>query len=122
MIGDCLDYMELKTGFRDNALGSACQGFVNKLGNAFATCGIVLMYMFIDIDPAQMLSSTAVIAATELSKTQNFAMFSLVSIVPGVSMLLCAIPMFFYKIDAMKPQIEKELAERRKQSGVKINE
>ncbi len=120
MIGDCLDYMELKTGFRDNALGSACQGFVNKLGNAFATCGIVLMYMFIDIDPAQMLSSTAVVAATELSKMQNFAMFSLVSIVPGVSMLLCAIPMFFYKIDDMKPQIQKELAEKRKLSGVKI--
>lgn len=122
MIGDCLDYMELKTGFRDNALGSACQGFVNKLGNAFATCGIVLMYMFIDIDPAQMLSSTAVMAATDLTRTQNFAMFSLVSIVPGVSMLLCAIPMFFYKIDGMKPQIEKELAERRKLSGVTIDE
>ncbi len=120
MIGDCLDYMELKTGFRDNALGSACQGFVNKLGNAFATCGIVLMYMFIDIDPAQMLSSTAVVAATELTKTQNFAMFSLVSIVPGVSMLLCAIPMFFYKIDDMKPQIAKELEERRQAAGVKI--
>ncbi len=120
MICDCLDYMELKTGFRDNALGAACQGFVNKLGNAFATCGIVLMYMFIDIDPAQMLSSTAVMAATDLTRTQNFAMFSLVSIVPGVSMLLCAIPMFFYKIDDMKPQIQKELAEKRLVSGVKI--
>ncbi len=120
MIGDCLDYMELKTGFRDNALGSACQGFVNKLGNAFATCGIVLMYMFIDIDPAQMLSSTAVMAATDLSRMQNFAMFSLVSIVPGVSMLLCALPMFFYKIDDMKPQIQKELAEKRALAGIKI--
>jgi len=120
MIGDCLDYMELKTGFRDNALGSACQGFVNKLGNAFATCGIVLMYMFIDIDPAQMLSSTAVMAATDLSRMQNFAMFSLVSIVPGVSMLLCALPMFFYKIDDMKPQIQKELSEKRALAGVKI--
>lgn len=120
MIGDCLDYMELKTGFRDNALGSACQGFVNKLGNAFATCGIVLMYMFIDIDPAQMLSSTAVMAATDLSRMQNFAMFSLVSIVPGVSMLLCALPMFFYKIDDMKPQIQKELNEKRALAGVKI--
>ncbi len=120
MIGDCLDYMELKTGFRDNALGAACQGFVNKLGNAFATCGIVLMYMFIDIDPAQMLSSTAVMAATDLTRTQNFAMFSLVSIVPGISMLLCAIPMFFYKIDEIKPEMQKELTIMRKKSGVKI--
>ena len=119
MIGDCLDYMELKTGFRDNALGSACQGFVNKLGNALATCGIVLMYMFIDIDPAQMLSSTAVVAATELTRTQNFAMFSLVSIVPGISLLLCTIPMFFYKIAGKEKQdMLDQLKEKREKEGM----
>ncbi len=121
MICDCLDYIELKSGFRDSALGAACQGFVNKLGNAFATCGIVLMYMFMGFEPAEMLSSEAVMAATELTKTQNFAMFSLVSIVPGVSMLLCAIPMFFYKIDDMKPQIQAELNIRREKEGVIID-
>ncbi len=98
MIGDCLDFMELKTGFRDNALGAACQGFINKVGNAFATSGIVIMYMVIGLDPAQMLSSTSVVSALDMPPEMRFAMFSLVSIVPGVSMLLCAIPMFFYKI------------------------
>ncbi len=98
MIGDCLDFMELKTGFRDNALGAACQGFINKVGNAFATSGIVVMYMVIGLDPAQMLSSTSVVSALDMPPEMRFAMFSLVSIVPGVSMLLCAIPMFFYKI------------------------
>ena len=121
MIYDCLDYMELKTGHRDNALGSACQGLINKFGSAFSTCGIVVMYMFIGFDPQDMLNADVIKAATELTRGQNFAMFSLVSIVPGVSMLLCAIPMFFYKIDGMKPQIEKELAERRKLSGVTID-
>jgi len=119
MIGDCLDYMELSTGFRDNGLGSACQGFVNKLGNALATSGIVLMYMFIDIDPAQMLSSTAVVAATELTRTQNFAMFSLVSIVPGVSLLLCTIPMLFYKISGdNKKKMLADLAAKREEEGL----
>lgn len=98
MIGDCLDYMELKTGFRDNALGAACQGFINKIGNAFATSGIVIMYMVIGLDPAQMYSSTAVVSALDMPPEMRFAMFSLVSIVPGISMLLCALPMFFYKI------------------------
>lgn len=119
MIGDCLDYMELKTGFRDNGLGSACQGFVNKLGNAFATSGIVLMYMFIGIEPQQMLSSDVIMAATELTRTQNFAMFSLISIVPGVSLLLCAIPMFFYKISGKnKEKLMQELAAQRKAKGI----
>ncbi|MCH5191389.1 MAG: MFS transporter [Oscillospiraceae bacterium] len=121
MIGDCLDYMELKTGFRDNGLGSACQGFVNKLGNALATSGIVVMYMFIGLEPEKMLSSTAVMAATDLMANQRFAMFSLVSIVPGVSLLLCAIPMFFYKISGKeKERIEKELAEKRQAEGIVI--
>lgn len=121
MIGDCLDYMELKTGFRDNGLGSACQGFVNKLGNALATSGIVLMYMFIGLEPDKMLSSTAVMAATDLATGQRFAMFSLVSVVPGVSLLLCAVPMFFYKISGReKERILKELEQSRREKGIVI--
>lgn len=123
MIYDCLDYMELKTGHRDNALGAACQGFINKLGSAISTCGIVVMYMAIGFEPSQMLNSTTVMAATELTRTQNFAMFSLVSIVPGLSLLLCSLPMFFYKISGKyKAEMQSELAEKRKAAGFKIEE
>ncbi len=118
MICDCLDYMELTTGFRDNALGAACQGFINKIGNAFATSGIVIMYMVIGLKPEQMLSSTAVVAATEMPDNLRFAMFTLVSIVPGISMLLCSIPMFFYKIAGKeKERIVTELAAKRESEG-----
>ncbi len=123
MICDCLDYMELKTGFRDNGLGAACQGFINKIGNAFATSGIVVMYMLIGLEPENMLSSEAVVAATDLAINQRFAMFSLVTIVPGVSMLLCAIPMFFYKLSgAKKQQVIEELAASRKERGITVEE
>ena len=123
MICDCLDYIELKTGFRDNALGAACQGFINKFGNALATSGIIIMYMVIGLEPSQMLSSTAVVAATELTKMQNFGMFSLVSVVPGVSLLLCAVPMFFYKISGKEKQrIMDELKAKREAEGVTIAE
>lgn len=123
MICDCLDYMELKTGFRDNALGAACQGFINKIGNAFATSGIVIMYMVIGLNPEQMLSSTAVVAATEMPENLRFAMFTLVSIIPGISMLLCSIPMFFYKIAGKeKEKIISELAVMRKDRGIAIEE
>lgn len=123
MICDCLDYMELKTGFRDNALGAACQGFINKIGNAFATSGIVIMYMVIGLNPEQMLSSTAVVAATEMPENLRFAMFTLVSIIPGISMLLCSIPMFFYKIAGKeKEKIVSELAVMRKDRGIAIEE
>lgn len=115
MIDDCLDYMEWETGFRDNALGSACQSFVNKLGNALATAAIILTYMAISLDPRNIYSSSAVISAAELSADKRFAMFGLVSIIPGISLLLCVVPIFFYDVIGKKRDgIIAELEERRK--------
>ena len=123
MIGDCLDYMELKTGFRDNALGAACQGFINKVGNAFATSGIVVMYMVIGLDPAQMLSSSSVMSALDMPADMRFAMFSLVSIVPGISMLLCSLPLFFYKISGKeKKEMIAQLTAKREAEGFVVQE
>ena len=123
MICDCLDYMELTTGFRDNGLGSAISGFINKIGNALSTSGIIIMYMIIGFEPSEMLSSTAIKAATDLTHAQNFAVFSLVSVIPGVSLLLCALPMFFYKISGKeKERIVNELKAKREAEGIVIEE
>ena len=123
MICDSLDYMELTTGVRENGLGSACQGFINKIGNAFSTCGIIVLYMAIDMDPAAMLSKEAIMAATEVDPGQRFAMFTLVSLLPGISMLLCSIPMFFYKISGKnKEKMLADLAEKRAKEGFVVEE
>ena len=126
MVCDCLDFMEWKTGYRDTGLGSACQSFVNKIGNAFATVMIIVMYIVVSIDVAQLNvgSGEAVVQAiNSLSPTQNFAMFSLVTIVPGISLLLCAIPLFFYDLTGKKKEkVFSELAELRKVRGINIDE
>ena len=126
MVCDCLDFMEWKTGFRNTGLGSACQSFVNKIGNAFATVMIIVMYLAVRIDVAQLNvgSGEAVAQAiNSMSSTQNFAMFSLVTIVPGISLLLCAIPLFFYDLTGEKKnKVFKELADLRKQRGINIEE
>ena len=81
------------------------------------------MYMVIGLQPEQMLSSSAVVAATEMPENLRFAMFTLVSIIPGISMLLCSIPMFFYKIAGKeKEQIIADLAVMRKERGISIDE
>lgn len=119
MIGDCLDYMELQNGYRDNALGNACQGFVNKLGNALATCGTCLMYLVAGIDTAEIVKSKdAIITVTQ---QQSNTMFLLISVIPGICLLLCTIPIFFYKISGEnKKQMLAELAERREAQGLVI--
>ena len=126
MVCDCLDFMEWKTGFRDTGLGSACQSFVNKIGNAFATVMIIVMYMLVKIDVNQLnvgSGQQVVDAINSLAPTQNFAMFSLVTIVPGISLLLCAIPLFFYDLTGKKKQqVFDELAVSRKERGIEIAE
>lgn len=124
MVCDCLDYMEWKTGYRDTGLGSSCQAFVNQIGNAFATVMIILMYILVNIDVATLnvgSGQQVVDAINSLSTTQNFAMFSLVTIVPGISLLLCAIPLFFYDLTGKKKEkIFAELAEQRKAKGIVV--
>lgn len=123
MICDSLDYMELTTGHRENGLGSACQGFINKIGNAFATCGIIILYMAIDMDPAAMLSKDAIMPAFEVDFSQRFAMFTLVSLIPGISMMLCSLPMFFYKIAGKeKEKMLADLKAKREKEGFTVSE
>lgn len=121
MVGDCLDYMEWQTGVRDTALGSACQGFVNKLGNALATCMIVIIYLSFSIDPGSIVARVGLIDPTTQPDNVRFGMFSLVSIIPGISLLLCAIPIFFYDITGdKKAKITSELAAMRAEKGIVI--
>lgn len=126
MVCDCLDFLEWKTGFRNTGLGSACQSFVNKIGNAFATVMIIVMYIVVHIDVSSLnvgSGQQVVDAINSLSTTQNFAMFCLVTIVPGISLLLCAIPLFFYDLTGEKKnKIFSELAVLRKERGIEIAE
>lgn len=121
MVCDCLDYIEWKTGLRDTGLGSSCQAFVNQVGNAFATVMIIGMYILIDLDVATLNSKAESIvdAAMNLGTSQQFGMFALVTIVPGASLLLCAIPLFFYDLTGKKKEkIFAELNEQRKANGI----
>ena len=120
MIGDSLDYMEWKTGVRLTGMGSAIQSFVAKFGNAVATSFIVLMYIIVNLDVA---SINAEITANplEMSQSVRTGMFSLVSIIPGLSLLVCVIPLLFYNITGKKKeQITAELEEQRKAKGIVI--
>lgn len=120
MVCDSLDYMEWETGRRNTGLGSACQSFVNKLGNAVSTVMIIGMYMIVSIDVNSMYDASGA-ANIHLSSVQEFAMFSLITLVPGLSMLLCALPIFKYDIvGEKKDRITRELAQMRAERGIEV--
>lgn len=122
MVGDCLDYMEWKTGRRENGLGNACQSFVSKLGNAVSTSFIVLMYIITNLD-INTIGTAYTANPTAMSEGIRSGMFSLVSIVPGISLLLCMVPILFYDLTGKKKkQVTDELAARREKSGAVVKE
>ena len=121
MIGDALDYMEYKTGRRENGLGNACQSFVLKLGNALATSAIILMYIVVGLDPATVNTGSAGVNVLMLEHSVRNGMFMLVTIIPTVSLLLCIIPILFYDLTGeKKEEITKALAEQREQRGISV--
>lgn len=120
MVGDCLDYMELKTGVRLTGMGSAIQSFVTKFGNAIATSAIILMYIIVDLD-VSTISAKVTANPLEMDASVRTGIFSVISLIPTISLLLCIIPMFFYKINGKyREQMEKELAEQRAARGIEI--
>jgi len=120
MTCDTLDYMEWKTGFRPNGLGQATQTFVNKLGNALATSAVILVYIVLKLDVNNLVASNAsAVGALNMPTNIRSGFFSMISLVPAVSLLLCVIPMFFYDLNGeKKDRVTRELAERRAAIGV----
>lgn len=120
MVADSLDYMEWKTGVRLTGLASAIQGFVSKFDNAIATSFIIIMYMIVHLDVTS-ISASVTANPLEMTETVRQGMFSLVSLIPAISLLLCTVPLFFYDlVGKKKEQITQELAEQRKERGVTI--
>lgn len=120
MIGDCLDYMEWKAGARLTGLGSAIQSFVTKFGNAISTSFIIVMYMIVNLNVADINASVTA-NPLEMTEAVRTGMFSLISIIPAVSLLLCTVPLFFYDlVGEKKDRITKELAEQRAARGIII--
>lgn len=124
MIGDCLDQMELKTGRRATGLGMACQTFVNKIDNAFATTFIIAMYMIVGLKVGDVAATSGEFAnPVDLPNRVRNGMFMLVTIVPAVSLILCCIPIFFYDLTGEKREkMLEELKKAREERGVHIED
>jgi len=120
MIGDALDYMEWQTGVRQSALGQACATFTQKFGNAIATSFIVLMYFIVQLDLSAM-DPHYIPNVLAVGNAVRDGMFSLVSVIPAVSLVLCVIPIFFYDLTGKKKdRIIAELAQQRAEKGIAI--
>lgn len=116
MVADSVDYLEWKTGRRSEGVCFASQTFISKL-----TAGISTFITSLVLEYVGFIQPDEVTDLPVLNQPQGVfdGMFVMVSIIPAISLALCAVPMFFNDYTGKKKeQIQKELAERRE----KVNE
>lgn len=108
MIADSLDYIEWKTGERNEGIAFSLQTLMNKFGAAL-TAGLVPLVLYIIKYVAPINDVPQV-----QSDGTRLGIFMLITLLPALSMLLSAIPLFFYDyIGKKRSDIIAELAARK---------
>lgn len=105
MIGDTVEYLELKTGERAEGICFAMQTLINKIGMAVGAFIGVLAYYMAGVESGNANSVTA--------GAKDTMWFMLVGIA-AISFFLTVIPLFFYKFNEKQQQEAKAEIEARK--------
>lgn len=105
MIGDTVEYLELKTGERAEGICFAMQTLINKIGMAVgAFVGVLAYYM------AGVAANDASSVTPEGKDTMWFMLVG----IAAISFFLTVIPLFFYKFNEKQQQEAKAQIEARK--------
>ena len=105
MIGDTVEYLELKTGERAEGICFAMQTFISKIGMAVGAFIGVLAYYMAGVEANDVSSVTAASKDT---------MWTMLVLVAAISFFLTVIPLFFYKFNEKEQQAAVEEIKRRK--------
>ena len=109
MIGDTVEYLELKTGERAEGICFAMQTFINKIGMAIgAFIGVMGYY----------LAGVTANNPGALDAAGKDVMWIMLMLVAALSFILSAVPMFFYKFTEKKQQEAVAEIKRRKEMAL----
>lgn len=113
MIGDTVEYLELKTGERAEGICFAMQTLINKIGMAVGAFVGVLAYDMAGVEANNVDSVTAAGKDT---------MWIMLVGIAAISFFLTVIPLFFYKFNEKEQQAAKAEIEARKRAKDENNE
>ena len=109
MIGDTIEYLELKTGERAEGICFAMQTFINKIGMAVgAFIGVMGYY----------LAGVTANNPGALDAGGKDVMWIMLMLVAALSFILSAIPIFFYKFNEKEQQ--EAVAEIKRRNEAKL--
>lgn len=109
MIGDTIEYLELKTGERAEGICFAMQTFINKIGMAIgAFIGVMGYY----------LAGVTANNPGALDASGKDVMWIMLMLVAALSFILSAVPIFFYKFNEKEQQ--EAVAEIKRRNEAKL--
>jgi len=109
MIGDSVEYLELKTGERAEGICFAMQTLINKVGMAVGAFVGVLAYELANVEANDPSS---------LQAADKDTMWIMLVLIAALSFILTAIPLFFYKFNEKEQQEAVKEIEARKAAKV----
>lgn len=95
MIGDTVEYLELKTGERAEGICFAMQTLINKIGMAVGAFVGVLAYYMAGVEAGN---------ASAVTPAGKDTMWVMLVLVAAISFFLTVIPLFFYKFNEKQQQ------------------
>ncbi len=107
MIGDTIEYLELKTGERAEGICFAMQTFINKIGMAIGA--------FIGVMGYEIAGVTANNPGALYADGKD-VMWIMLMLVAALSFILSAVPIFFYKFNEKEQQEAVAEIKRRKEA------
>lgn len=127
VIADCVDYMEWKTGVRNEGMAFSTLTFLGKLSGRVSTAIStailpVIGYIVTEYTDADGMVQTTAICTEAFGKPTEFWLWAFSTIIPGVLGLTAIIPLFFYELHGKRLEIiRRELSERRHEIAQKMN-
>ena len=120
MIGDTVDYMEWKTGQRNEGVSFSVLTFVGKLTGSVSTSVGTALLPFIGLSFVQTASNETVAVKGDHTDLWIWALYILI---PQILGMLSIIPYLFYDLKGEKlAMIRAELKERREQNAKEVSQ
>ena len=117
MIGDTVDYMEWKTGERNEGISFSFLTFISKLTGSFSTAIATAIMPIIGL---QNINNEWQLI--ESGVNTKFWLWALITIIPPVLNLVSLIPYFFYDLEGKKLEtIRSEMQQHRKERTSKVS-
>lgn len=118
MIGETVDYMEWKTGERNEGMAFSLLTFISKLTGSLSTSFSVALAPLIGLenvnDQMQLVENSGI--------NTRFWLWGCVTAIPAVLGLLALIPYKFYDLEGKKLEmVQKEIRERREELAAKVS-